>query len=370
MKLCNNESNSIDFNYAILRNDIVKLRNYGAQGIGFKNNDLRKKIWNILICPENESLNHQVHWELLPVHKDENQVQLDVDRSFIYYPINSTHKELKKKKKELKSLILEILRKHPTLNYFQGYHNIAQVFLLCVGKKDAVKLLEYISLTRIRDFFLPSLSPILDHLELIKSIIFKKDQELGEHVANVPSHFALASYLTWFSYKTKHFEDILKVFDFILATDTIMIIYIYAAVSLYSFITDTKIREIIIQQKNQILNITKEETDILHKVLANFTQKCPSKSILQEAISLRENIPPYILSNWKYTLKYSCIKDFGKKYHLEYATKLYYMELDELEKKSHCYISNRARINSTLFIITIAILSISIAWYKNFIKNI
>ncbi|CCJ28257.1 unnamed protein product [Pneumocystis jirovecii] len=353
MKLCNNKSNSIDFNYAILRNDIVKLRNYGAQGIGFKNNDLRKKIWNILICPENESLNHQVHWELLPVHKDENQVQLDVDRSFIYYPI-------------------KILRKHPTLNYFQGYHNIAQVFLLCVGKKDAVKLLEYISLTRIRGiiFFLPSLSPILDHLELIKSIIFKKDQELGEHVANVPSHFALASYLTWFSYKAKHFEDILKVFDFILATDTIMIIYIYAAVSLYSFITDTKIREIIIQQKNQILNITKEETDILHKVLANFTQKCPSKSILQDAISLRKNIPPYTLSNWKYTLKYSCIKDFGKKYHLEYATKLYYMELDELERKSRCYISNRARINSTLFIITIVILSISIAWYKNFIKNI
>ncbi|KAG5517991.1 hypothetical protein PMAC_000446 [Pneumocystis sp. 'macacae'] len=348
----NNELEFIDFNHAILKNDIAKLKKYGAQGIGFKNNYLRKKIWNILICPENETLNHQTHWKLLPAHKDENQVQLDVDRSFIYYPINLTHKKLEKKRKELKSLIVEILRKHPNFNYFQGYHNIAQVFLLCIGKKEAVKLLEYISLTRIRDFFLPSLSPILDHLEFIKSIILKKDRELGEHITNIPSHFALASYLTWFSYKTTHFDDVLNVFDFILATDTIMIIYVCAAT--------------IIQQKNYILSITKEEPDILHKVLTKFTQKCPSKRTLQKAIVLREIIPPYTLSNWKFILKHSCIKDFGKKYHLEHATKLYYMELDELEKKKSYSINNKIRLNSALFIITIAILSISIMWYKNY----
>ncbi|KAG4301758.1 hypothetical protein PCK1_001995, partial [Pneumocystis canis] len=207
--LYNENLSFTDLEYAILKNDFIKLRKYGKQGHGFKNNNLRKKIWNILICPENEKYDIKTQWNLLPIHKDENQVQLDVNRSFIYYPKNLDHNELKKKRKELKSLIIQILRKHPNLNYFQGFHDIALVFLLCLGKKKAAKLLEFLSLTRIRDFFLPSLSPVLNHLEFIKSIILKEDQKLGKHIKNIPSHFALASYLTWFSHEAENFEDVL-----------------------------------------------------------------------------------------------------------------------------------------------------------------
>ncbi|KAG4301757.1 hypothetical protein PCK1_001994 [Pneumocystis canis] len=367
----NEDSNSINLEYAILKNDIIKLRKYGAQGHGFKNNNLRKKIWNILICPENENFDIKTQWNLLPIHKDENQVQLDVNRSFIYYPKSKKyillvkpniqrdldHIKLKKKKNELKSLIVEILRKHPNLNYFQGFHDIAQVFLLCAGKKKAAKLLEFLSLTRIRDFFLPSLSPVLNHLEFIKSIILKEDEKLGKHIENIPSHFALATYLTWFSHEAEHLEDVLKLFDFILATDTIMILYIHAT--------------IILQQKEKILSIAEEETDIIYKVLSDLIKKCPTKDIFQKTIFLREKIQPHTLPSWKYILNYSCIRDFESRYHLKYATELYLLEIDELKKsKSYQHIFNKNKINSLLFIVTLAIFSISITWYKNFIKNI
>ncbi|EMR08526.1 hypothetical protein PNEG_03007 [Pneumocystis murina B123] len=353
----NNENISfININNAISENDFTKLKKYGSQGYGFINNNLRKKIWEILICPEDKKLESKIDWKLLPVHKDENQVQLDVDRSFIHYPKNLSYLDIKKKRNELNSLIVEILRKHPYLNYFQGYHDIAQVFLLCIGRKKAARPLEFLSLTRIRDFFLPSLSPVLDHLEFIKLIVQKKDHELGKHIANVPSHFALASYLTWFSHEIKHLKHIFEIFDFILSTDTAMVLYIYAA--------------IIIQKKSEIMIIDKGETDILHKFLNNLSQECHSKDIFRKSISLREEISLCSLSNWKYIMKYSFLNDSEERYNLEYASKLYYMEINELKKlKSQQYIFTKNILNKTILIATVALLSISIAYLKKIIKS-
>ncbi|KAG4305045.1 hypothetical protein PORY_001720 [Pneumocystis oryctolagi] len=84
--LSNKDLDFIDFNDAVLKNDFIKLRKYAIQGFDFNDNNLRKKIWNIFICPQNEIMDIEIQWKSLPAHKDENQVQLDVDRSFIYYP--------------------------------------------------------------------------------------------------------------------------------------------------------------------------------------------------------------------------------------------------------------------------------------------
>ncbi|KTW25581.1 hypothetical protein T552_03442 [Pneumocystis carinii B80] len=356
IKLNDDENNIFIISHAILENDFINLKKYGSQGYSFINNKFRKKIWKILICPEDKKVDSKIDWKLLPVHKDENQVQLDVNRSFIYYPKNLSNHEIKKKRNELNSLIVEILRKHPNLNYFQGYHDIAQVFLLCIGRKEAFKPLELLSLTRIRDFFLPSLSPILDHLEFIKLIVQKKDQELGKHIANVPSHFALASYLTWFSHEIKHLKHILKIFDFIISTDTAMVLYIYAA--------------IIIQKKKEIMIIDKDDIDILHKFLNDLSQECHTKDIFRKSISLREEIPLRALPNWKYIMKYSFLKDSETIYNLEYASKLYYMEIIELRKsKLHQYIFTKNILNKTILIATVALFSVSIAYFKKIIKS-
>jgi hypothetical protein len=46
--------------------------------LGFEQDDLK---------PHGEDINS---WKELPEHRDEGQVQLDVDRSFIYYPNGTT----------------------------------------------------------------------------------------------------------------------------------------------------------------------------------------------------------------------------------------------------------------------------------------
>ena len=140
-------------------------------------------------------------WRTLPAHRDEHQVQLDVNRSFIYYPRGTPRpatiaphpccpppppwpplrhrpdppdqspKQLDRRKAELSDLITEVLRRHPALCYFQGYHDICQVLLLVLGKDAAAPAVARLSLLRIRDFMLPSLAPALAQLRLLPAIL-------------------------------------------------------------------------------------------------------------------------------------------------------------------------------------------------------
>ncbi|GBB95077.1 hypothetical protein RclHR1_02470021 [Rhizophagus clarus] len=70
-------------------------------------------------------------------HKDERQVLLDVDRSFVYYPKGISNAEKKQKQSELNDVIVGILRRHPNLAYYQGFHDICSVLLLVLGNKEA-----------------------------------------------------------------------------------------------------------------------------------------------------------------------------------------------------------------------------------------
>lgn len=54
-------------------------------------------------------------------HPDEAQVRLDVNRSFINYPRGQDREALRRR---LESLIVAVLRKHPTLSYFQVRLNL------------------------------------------------------------------------------------------------------------------------------------------------------------------------------------------------------------------------------------------------------
>ncbi|WVQ75403.1 hypothetical protein IAR50_005024 [Cryptococcus sp. DSM 104548] len=63
-------------------------------------------------------------------HKDEQQVKLDTDRSFVTYPTNISPETKKEIQDDLENLIVGVLRKYPALSYFQGFHDILTVFYL------------------------------------------------------------------------------------------------------------------------------------------------------------------------------------------------------------------------------------------------
>jgi hypothetical protein len=64
--------------------DIEALISLAISDDGFLHDDLRKSAWPILLGSSNETDSGE--WKTLPVHKDEEQVALDVNRSFVYYP--------------------------------------------------------------------------------------------------------------------------------------------------------------------------------------------------------------------------------------------------------------------------------------------
>ena len=95
----------------------------------------------------------------------------------MFFANNSLDKsslELDNRKKELSDLITEVLRRQPHLRYFQGYHDICQVFLLVLGK-DSAPAISRLSILRIRDYMLPSLAPALAQLRLLPSILNEAD---------------------------------------------------------------------------------------------------------------------------------------------------------------------------------------------------
>ena len=67
------------------------------------------------------------------MHKDERQVELDVQRSFVAWDID----DRPVRRQQLDTLIRSTLRRHPELHYFQGFHDLVAVVLVTLCPSTA-----------------------------------------------------------------------------------------------------------------------------------------------------------------------------------------------------------------------------------------
>lgn len=146
-------------------------------------------------------------------------------------PADQSEEQIEERKEELFEVIAEILRRHPRLCYFQGYHDIVQVFLLVLGPSLAVPAVTRLSLLRIRDFMLPSLDAAIAHLNLLPSILYSVDPALCKHLRPAQPFFALAATITMYAHDIQVYGDIARLFDFLLAREAVISLYLFAAVS-------------------------------------------------------------------------------------------------------------------------------------------
>ncbi|KAI8446516.1 hypothetical protein BY996DRAFT_7814844, partial [Phakopsora pachyrhizi] len=200
--------------------------------------------------------------KLLP-HRDEDQVNLDVNRSFVYYPANISNSKKLQLCKLLSQTIIKILRKFQNLSYFQGYHDIVSIFLLNFIKvnhqnnskiasksqsddedDDVLDQVDNISeldmaiqrftLHRIRDSLYTDLSPIMGYLHFTQIILSLERPDLASVVAltsDLPI-FSLSWILTLTSHDLTSFETVSRLFDFLICHDPIMICYLASAICL------------------------------------------------------------------------------------------------------------------------------------------
>ncbi|PGH29491.1 hypothetical protein GX50_07755 [[Emmonsia] crescens] len=264
---------------------------------GLLHDDLRQAVWPILLGYDPSSDQPTAsEWASLPVHGDEEQVKLDVNRAFVHYPNCQTEKELNGKKKQLSELITKILRKYPMLCYFQGYHDVAQVLLLVLGAEQASRAFERISLFRIRDYMLPTLAPALKHLQLIPAIIDSSDPKLCRHLSGTKPFFALAATLTLYAHDIQEYADISRLYDFILSHEPVVSIYLFAA--------------IILSRKKELFKIPLDEPEMIHFTLSKLPHPINLDGLIASTMELYSTHPPEKLPfrAWKKIPRSSVLK--------------------------------------------------------------
>ncbi|KJZ78092.1 hypothetical protein HIM_02729 [Hirsutella minnesotensis 3608] len=286
--------------------DVSTLRSLAESKQGLLDDNLRRAAWPILLgvqsskaapddpdtCSQGDDAAFAADWNGLPPHRDEGQVQLDVNRSFIYYPNDQSDKELERCKTELSSLIVEVLRRFPYLCYFQGYHDICQVFMLVLSPACRARAVARLSVLRIRDFMLPSLAPTTAQLRLLPDLLAKADPKLRRHIASIEPFYALAGTLTMYAHNIENYRDIVRLFDLFLTREPVFSIYIFA--------------QIVVDRREEILDI--DEPDMLQVILAKVPARMDLDALIAKSINLFQRHPPETLKSWRYISSASVLK--------------------------------------------------------------
>lgn len=249
----------------------------------------------LLGCSGSEDHNGS-RWKRLAVHRDEEQVHKDVDRAFVHYPSGEARHDIRSRalllmplpdepekttetrKGVLYDLIVRILRSHPMLCYFQGFHDIAQVLLLVLGANAAYPAIESVCLLRIRDYMLPTIGPAVKPLELLPVILQAADQELARHLTLPHANYALPATLTLYAHIIEQYSDIARLFDFILAHEPVMSVYLFAGT--------------ILSRREQILEIPADDHDMMFFVLQKLPQPLDLEPLISNALAMFAEHPP------------------------------------------------------------------------------
>ncbi|KAL9104002.1 MAG: hypothetical protein Q9163_001022 [Psora crenata] len=266
---------------------------------GLVDDEVRIRVWPILLgchAKLRGDLTDRSRWRQLPRHKDEDQVELDVNRSFVYYPKDETDHQLDKRKRELSDVITKVLREHPMLCYFQGFHDIVQVFLLVLGAERAPAAVARLSLLRIRDFMLPSLSPSLAHLNLLPAILQAEDPKLCLHLSTTQPFFALSATLTLYAHDIQEYGDIARLFDFLIAQPAVVAIYFFAI--------------IVLSRRDELFEIPADEPEMLHSILSKLPKPLDLEALIARTVQAYNKSPPARLPNfvWWRVSPYSVLK--------------------------------------------------------------
>ncbi|KAI1113799.1 rab-GTPase-TBC domain-containing protein [Nemania sp. NC0429] len=280
------------------RKDIDELRDMAIAPGGFLSDTLRSRAWPILLGFDagdgstNSTGTSSTSWRRLPPHRDEEQVKLDVDRSFVYYPNDNSQTQLQEKKSELSDLITQVLREQPYLCYFQGYHDICQVLLLVLPAPLRALAVARLSVLRIRDFMLPTLAPAVSQLRLIPDILSAADPALCAHLSRNEPYFALADTLTMFAHNVRRYGDIARLFDALLAREQVLGVYVFA--------------RIVVRRRDELL--AHDEPDMLHFALSKLPADLDLDAVVSEAARLLETHPPESLRSWRRISAASALK--------------------------------------------------------------
>ncbi|ETV99280.1 hypothetical protein H310_08018 [Aphanomyces invadans] len=270
---------------------LLDLRRLAFLPGGFRSNDLRKRVWPVLLGYSSEDIAafyaaHRIKLQQPPFastsHRDDSQVRLDVNRSMGMSRWTDVA-SLKRgsKRKALFSLLHATLCISPDAHYFQGFHDVASVFLLTVGMPLAVPLLTRMSTSYMVEPMRTNLDTVLPLFSLLYPLIATQDPSLAKHIAGSVDHayFALPWILTWFAHQVDALHDVARLYDVLLASHPIFPLYVAAT--------------LLLKNRATILAVEPDFAD-LHSTLQSLGHGIMDdvEGVLEAANDLFHNIPP------------------------------------------------------------------------------
>ncbi|KAA0709915.1 TBC1 domain family member 20 [Triplophysa tibetana] len=263
--------------------DIETLRQAAGSEGGLLTDDIRRKVWPKLLSVNVYNLPAKPSKDVREGHKDHRQVVLDVRRSMRRFPKGMRVDERGVLQEQLIDIILDVLTRNPKLHYYQGYHDFTVTFLLVVGERLTIALMEKLSNHHLRDFMDPTMDSTKHILNYLMPILERVDPELHDFMirAEVGTIFALSWLITWYGYVLSDFRHVLRLYDFFLASHPLMAVYFAAVIVLY--------------RKEEVKS---SECDMpsVHHLLSKMPQDLPYEDLIGRAQSLFESCPPSLLA--------------------------------------------------------------------------
>ncbi|SMN18555.1 similar to Saccharomyces cerevisiae YFL027C GYP8 GTPase-activating protein for yeast Rab family members [Maudiozyma saulgeensis] len=284
-------------NHALISDDVPLLYDLGKSKCGFVSNEIRQRSWHKVLTSQ-LALQPRTNTDDLNVpHCDENQIELDVNRSFGYI----SNEEIRiSMKKILKEEIVHFFRSYPKLRYYQGYHDVVSTFLVVFcydSKHKSIKTklshqikrrlsecIQIYSLLYLRDFLMDSLDFPIDQIDIIPFLIKSKDITLYQKLQldKIKPFFAIASILTIFSHDLKpDISDdnciIFQIFDLVICTHSM-----YTPLIIYSNMI-LAVKSNLYEEYDKNLENFENETDLVHGII----QKVLIQSMQDNTISTK-----------------------------------------------------------------------------------
>ncbi|XP_017889180.1 TBC1 domain family member 20 [Ceratina calcarata] len=265
-----------------------ELKLLGCSSEGLVNDDIRRVLWPKLLRLSEETIYSVNGLETIHNHIPNEiyqQILKDVARSGSHISQDATQEEIDNFHEQLTQLMCWVLHKHTTLNYYQGYNDVAATILLVMGLEKSLRVLETISLEFLERFMEKTMEKVNQELFYIFALLERVHPTLLEHLENVElfPHFALAEYTTWYAHKYAENRKLLhRLFDYFLGSPPLMPLYLSTV--------------IVAHRATEIFNTT-PDMGHTHKVLCTLPDDLPFETLLNEAKMLYREYPPESIVN-------------------------------------------------------------------------
>eukprot|EP00929_Paragymnodinium_shiwhaense_P119505 TRINITY_DN91417_c0_g1_i1.p1 TRINITY_DN91417_c0_g1~~TRINITY_DN91417_c0_g1_i1.p1 ORF type:complete len:424 (-),score=68.98 TRINITY_DN91417_c0_g1_i1:144-1415(-) len=245
-KLLSQEQLQVRAVYAALeQRGFEQLQELAFRPLGFVSPELRRQVWLALLGLSSEEA-RDGHWRRY-VEGDEDiddgqtarTMHADVQRSVYSWDVHSCIRRTKRnyKRSQLSEIMHAILNKHPRkLRYFQGFHDITLVFLEVGTAAQAFHMVERLALFHLSDQLCwPFTEGLMCVLAVLFSLLELLDPEVAQALKEAECmelHFAVPWVLTWFAHSLPRLQQVMRLFDCLIAGHPTMVLYFAAALTL------------------------------------------------------------------------------------------------------------------------------------------